>query len=482
MLPTLTKAALRGRWSLSTRLARRRLLFLLLCAAALTLLALALRSAAGGLERRRLGWGGSGKLVFAFAHFFPPNADYGSDLRLLALLAAVVERGHDVWFIAPQAGRPEDLARLEALIGADRTLLLTPAGGLSSDSFALAPPVLPARVDVLVVAVWFWFRPAVFAQLVPLYSRLWPQGRLLALSDDCHHARQALIANQAGHTGDKFVGREAPSALWLLAQERAYYARSDWVVFVSERDRALCSRNISVLAWKGRVARTGPHAPPAAAAGGQLAALRAGGASDEEARNEVVFLGRADNPTNFVAVQNFLAEVWPAVRAALPRLRLVLVGAACEPHEACFWTKGTQYEGVDEEQSGVVVAGFAPRLADALAGRLALLMPIFWSTGVNTKFFRALEFGLPTLITPVSARSLELGGEEGRPAIVGRSPIFVCAGLADCWVDRLRELAGNATLRAEMGDAAAALGARLFEADEERRDFADLLTEVEAAA
>jgi hypothetical protein len=384
-----------------------------------------------------------------------------------------------VWFVAPQAGRPADLERLERLIGADRTLLLQPAGGLEGDPFALAPAALPTRVDVLVVAVWFWFRPSVFSQLVPLFSLLWPTGRVLALSDDCHHARQALIARQNSHTGGKYVGSGAPSPMWLLAQERAYYERADWVVFIAERDRELCSRNISVLARKGRVARTGPHTPPAPGASGQLAALAASAglagvaaAATAAAAEEVVFLGRADNPTNFVAVQNFLNEVWPAVHEALPRLRLRLVGDACAPHEECHWTKNTRYEGVPAEQSGVHVAGFVPRLADALAGRLALVMPIFWSTGVNTKFYRALEFGVPTLITPVSAKSLGL--TDG-----GGDAVFVCAGLADCWVDSLRLLAGNATLRAAMGDAAAALGATLYQADEERTDFAAVLAEVE---
>ena len=457
---------------------RRRLLnalaSLLLCVSLLALFS-DRGGGASGLVRRQLGGEGGrvGRpLVVVFAHFFPPNADYGSDLRLLAFITAVVERGHSVYYAAPQAGRPEDAARLDALIGPGRTLLLAPPGGLEGQPFGLVPEPLPKRVDVLVVAVWFWFRPTVFAQFVPLFTSLYPRGKLLALSDDCHHARQALIHNQNSHTESKYVGRDAPSPLWLLDQERAYYTAADLVVLVSERDRAMCGRNISALQWKGRVVRTGPHFPPAVAP--RRPADPAPAQPEEEARRqEVVFLGRADNPTNFVALQNFLTQVWPAIRAALPQLTLVIVGEACTPAEDCHWTRNTPYQDVPPQQAGIRIAGFVPQLGQALQGRLAMVMPIFWSTGVNTKFYRALEQGLPLLISPVCAKSLGVGEEEGRS-------LFVCGGLATCWVSRLRALAENSTLHAEMSAAAAALGERLYAADEERKDFDALLAEVES--
>ena len=103
-----------------------------------------------------------------------------------------------------------------------------------------------------------------------------------------------------------------------------------------------------------------------------------------------------------------------------------------------------------------------------------MIMPIFWSTGVNTKFYRALEQGLPLLISPVCAKSLGVGDEEGRS-------LFVCGGLASCWVSRLRELAENRTLHSQMSVQSVALGERLYAADEERKDFDALLAEVESS-
>jgi len=392
--------------------------------------------------------------TLVFAHYYPPNRDAGSDQRLLNIIATAVRGGHSVYFVCPKAGRTADLQALEELIGRNRTLVL--------DKALRAPPPFPRRVTAFIAPVWFWFRPAVFERYAPFVRSLYPAALTVALSDDCHFVRQQLLNDTSSP--------RAPA--WFLERERAIYCSADVVAFITELDAASCAANISALRERVvhgrsrmRVVRTGPQHRPRA-----LSPLPGGRDAD------FVFLGKGNNPTNYIAIQRFLSFAWPHVLAALPSARLFLVGEACAEDRPCSWLHGTPYApragggAAAARLAGIHAVGFDERL-ESLAGRTAMVMPIFASTGVNTKFFRALEFGLPVVLSRASAASLNVSQHDG-------IALFLCDEEPGCWVERLVSLASDRLLRKRMGEAASALGAELYDQQVEARDTGALLEQV----
>jgi len=262
--------------------------------------------------------------------------------------------------------------------------------------------------------------------------------------------------------------------LTILA--RSTDGTADVVAFITAIDAASCGANISALhepAWGGsgrrrwRVVRTGPQYPP-----------RAPPSQPEHGRAaDFVFLGKGNNPTNYISVQHFLAATWPHVRAVLPSARLFLVGESCAEDRSCNWLHGTPYSVKHGQSSsaarlaGIHTVGFDESL-DSLVGRTAMVMPIFASTGVNTKFFRALEFGLPVVMSRVSAASLNVTQHEG-------VALFLCEDEPQCWAERLLGLASDGRLWQRMSDSALALGAALFDAKVEAKDVKALLAEID---
>ena len=106
------------------------------------------------------------------------------------------------------------------------------------------------------------------------------------------------------------------------------------------------------------------HAPPVGAA--------AGAAAGAAVPSRIGFMGNGATPTNHLSVEWFLREAWPPLRAALPGVRLRLVGYAPDdrpkklqgrPCDAatsavrCGWAWQTPYAGA-EAGGGIDELGF----------------------------------------------------------------------------------------------------------------------------
>ena len=117
------------------------------------------------------------------------------------------------------------------------------------------------------------------------------------------------------------------------------------------------------------------------------------------------FVGDGRTATNYLGLQRFLREGWPALRRRWPRVRLRVVGRAPSGHVAgvrvtdepgvancsggrphCGWCWGTPC-AADPAGCGVDTLGYLPTaqlLREAATWRL-LLVPVFATTGANTK-------------------------------------------------------------------------------------------------
>ena len=117
----------------------------------------------------------------------------------------------------------------------------------------------------------------------------------------------------------------------------------------------------------------------------------------------VVVLGSRGWLPNEESTAWFVAEVWPAVRAAAPGAVLHLFGAA--PPRA----------------APDVVPHPPPRdSAEAYAPGSVLAVPLRFASGVRIKILEAWARGVPVVATPAALSGLE--AEDGREALVAASP------------------------------------------------------------
>jgi len=106
----------------------------------------------------------------------------------------------------------------------------------------------------------------------------------------------------------------------------------------------------------------------------------------------------------------FLAEVWPATRAALPGAVLHLFGAGAPA------------------SPGVVLHPSPEDSGEAFAPGSILAVPLRIASGVRIKVLEAWARGVPVVGTPAALSGLEV--EDGQEALVARDPLEFARALA----------------------------------------------------
>ena len=122
-----------------------------------------------------------------------------------------------------------------------------------------------------------------------------------------------------------------------------------------------------------------------------------GYAFDAPRRDVLLTVGQMAYPPNHEGVDRFLAEIWPSVRAAFPRLTYRIVGRGAP--EACHrrW----------RATPGVEAAGFVEDLDAAYASALACVAPVDAGSGTCIKTIEALLHGRCCLAAPFAVRGWE---------------------------------------------------------------------------
>lgn len=115
----------------------------------------------------------------------------------------------------------------------------------------------------------------------------------------------------------------------------------------------------------------------------------------------VLFVGNFKHPPNQSALEWFVDQAWPAVRAARPSAKLLAVGAQAP-------------EGFAERVSapGVEFVGEVEDIREPMAHCAVFVAPILSGSGVRVKLLEAFAAGIPTVSTRVGAEGLaeESGG------------------------------------------------------------------------
>jgi GT2 family glycosyltransferase/glycosyltransferase involved in cell wall biosynthesis len=231
---------------------------------------------------------------------------------------------------------------------------------------------------------------------------------------DCGPARIILVEHDV--TFDLYEQLENLEPTWDLRQqlplwrrfEHDAWQRVDRVVVMSEKDRALVSRKAVVLANGVDLDRFRPSPQP------------------PEPRR-ILFIGSFAHLPNRMAVEFFLADVWPHLRDV--RLH-VIAGARHDQWKLA----------ADLTQPGIELEGFVSDVRPAYERAALVVAPLVASAGTNIKILEAMAMGKAVVSTPAGVNGLDLS--PGRD--------FVLVKTASKMVDAIHRLFDDPAARTQI--------------------------------
>ncbi len=114
-------------------------------------------------------------------------------------------------------------------------------------------------------------------------------------------------------------------------------------------------------------------------------------------RRDIVFVGSMDFHANIDGITYFASECWPAIKAANPQLRLVVVGSRPAPEVRAL-----------AKREGIVVTGTVDDVRMYYAGALAAIVPLRIGGGTRLKILEAMAAGVPVISTRLGAEGLSV--------------------------------------------------------------------------
>jgi glycosyltransferase involved in cell wall biosynthesis len=158
----------------------------------------------------------------------------------------------------------------------------------------------------------------------------------------------------------------------------------------------------------------------------------------------VLFLGMYAYDPNAVAAEILVTRIWPLIRAACPRAKLIIAGSGPE-RLRCF----------EKHHEGIEYTGFVHDL-DALYGRTRVVCcPIQSGGGTRVKIVEAASYGKPVVSTKIGAEGLDF--VDGHDIVIRND----AAALADACIGLLRSEA----MCARIGNAARVRVKKQYERD-----------------
>lgn len=272
-----------------------------------------------------------------------------------------------------------------------------------------ATAALQARDYAAVLFEWHFPAKALVGQV----RLLQPRARLVVDSVDVVFHRLEAKARVTGRAED------AEKAARTKAEELAVYEQADLVITVTDADAQIMRDEVPSTPTF-TIPNIHPMEQPAAA-GAAVAA-------------QLLFIGSYTRPggeTNIDAMRYFCVEVLPLVAAAVPGVRLRIVG-------------GPRNADIDALASPQVeVLGFVPETRPYLQTSAISIAPLRFGGGMKGKIGEAMSFGLPVVTTSTGIEGFGL--TPGEHALVGDTP----RAFADHTIALLRDTA----LRQRVGGA-----------------------------
>ena len=151
----------------------------------------------------------------------------------------------------------------------------------------------------------------------------------------------------------------------------------------------------------------------------------------------VVFTGRLGYRPNAVAAELLLREIWPPVRASVPRAELVVGGADAPP----------ALRRLAAATLGARLLSPVPDMRALLATARVAAVPVDMGTGTPIKVYEALEAGCAVVATPAAASRAVLDGRAA-PLRTASGPTAFAREVASLLADE-----GSAAALGEAGRA-----------------------------
>jgi hypothetical protein len=143
-------------------------------------------------------------------------------------------------------------------------------------------------------------------------------------------------------------------------------------------------------------------------------------------------LGGFGHPPNADGLFWFVQAIWPAIRSAVPKTRLTVVGSHPTPEVEAL----TQLEGID-------VIGYAADLQPYLDSASLMVAPLRYGAGLKIKVTEALASRLAVVTTTVGAQGLD--AVSGKQLLIADEP--------EEFAQRVIELLGNPERTEQIGRA-----------------------------
>jgi glycosyltransferase involved in cell wall biosynthesis len=393
--------------------------------------------------------------ILLLSRWFPYPADNGSKIRVFNL-AKQLARWHEVHLHTfydadqpPQADhvvalrrvcetvsayphRKYQPGRLSAMIGLlsskPRFLVDTHSRELSA---VIARQAVTSQFDA-VVASEIDMLP--YALEMPGVKAILDELQVAVIRDRCI-GQKGILAGRAWLTWLKFRG-------YL----RATLPRLEMCVVASERERQL----VAEVAHGRATIEVIPNAVDVAEYRGQFGAVKP---------NTIVYAGAVTFGANYDAVEFFVENIFPMIRARVPEVRLLVTGA---------------HTGVDLRHLGkhpqVEFTGYVADVRPIVAQSAVSVVPLRIGGGTRLKILESMALGTPVVATRKGAEGLNV--VDGKDICLADGP--------QVFADKTVELLTSAATRAHYS----AAGRRLVEAQYDwavvGQRFSKLLVEVAA--
>lgn len=138
-------------------------------------------------------------------------------------------------------------------------------------------------------------------------------------------------------------------------------------------------------------------------------------------RRDLVFVGGFQHPPNTDAVTWFVREVFPHVRAALPDVRVHVIGSRVPE----------SIRALADDQ--VIVHGFVEDILPYMDGCRVSIAPLRYGAGVKGKVNMAMSCGLPVVATSAAVEGMHVRG--GEDVLVADEPAAFAAAIVRLYGD-----------------------------------------------
>jgi GT2 family glycosyltransferase len=239
------------------------------------------------------------------------------------------------------------------------------------------------------------FRVQESAQQIGAVRRLCPRAKVIFNTVDLHFVRERRQA-EVENSAKLLAQSERTKSLEYSVMKQAHAT-----IVISDAERLLLQQQ-----WPQIKVAAIPYVREVQ-----------GCSSSFAERRDLVFVGGFLHAPNVDAMNWFLGEIWPLVRAELPSVHLMIVGSNLPDEAARVWRRSP----------GVEIAGYVEQITPIFERCRLSIAPLRYGAGIKGKIGTSLSHGVPCVATPLAAEGMGLTDREN--IMLGADPAAFAAAI-----------------------------------------------------